>query len=72
MGDFVNYKKRSVSLPLGCKGLMDVLSRRRERRFHEFAELAKALGVSPEEARKMVTSEVTEELKRMLTELERR
>ena len=50
---------------------MDVLSRRRERRFHEFAELAKALGVSPEEARKMVTAEV-EELKRMLTELERR
>jgi hypothetical protein len=71
MGDFVNYKKRSVSLPLGRKDLMDVLSRQRERRFHEFAGLAKALGVSPEEVRKMLTAEV-EELKRMLTELERR
>ena len=71
MGDFVNYKKRSVSLPPGCKDLMHVLSRRRERGFHEFAGLAKALGVSPEEARKMVTAEV-EQLERMLTELERR
>jgi hypothetical protein len=71
MGDLVNYKKRSVSLPPGCKDLMDVLGRQRGRRFHEFAELAKALGVSPKEARKLVTAGV-ERLKRMLTELERR
>src|SRR5437773_4103400 len=25
MGEFVNYKKRSVELPPGCKDLMDVL-----------------------------------------------
>ena len=71
MGNFVNYKKRSFSLPPGCKDLMDVLSHPRERRFHEFAELAKALGVSPEEASEMVADEVKRML-RMLTELERR
>jgi hypothetical protein len=71
MGDFVNCKKRSVSLPAGCKDLIDVLNRRPERRFREFAELAKALGVSPEDAKKMVTSEVAE-LRRLLTELGQR
>jgi predicted nucleic acid-binding OB-fold protein len=71
MSGLVDYRKRSVSLAPGCKDLMDVLSRRRERRFHEFAELAKALRVSPEEARELVFCEVAE-LKRVLTEAEKR
>ncbi|MEI6784478.1 MAG: hypothetical protein WCQ21_26590 [Verrucomicrobiota bacterium] len=74
MGDFVNYKKRSVSLPPGCKDLIDVLSRRPERRFQEFAELLKSRGVNPKEAMKILTSEelVAEEVKRLLSLLEKK
>ena len=69
MGDFVNYKKRSVSLPPGCKDLIDVLSRRPERRFQEFAERLKYRGVNPKEAMKILTSE---EVKRLLSLLEKK
>jgi hypothetical protein len=65
MGDFVNYKKRSASLPPGCKDLIDVLSRRLERRFQKFA----VLGVNSEEAMKIL---ISEEVKSLLTELEKR
>ena len=77
MGDFVNYKKRSVSLPPGCKDLIDVLSRQPERRFQEFAELLKSRGVNPKEAKKILkilTFEelVAEEVKRLLSLLEKK
>jgi len=77
MDDFVNYKKRSVSLPLGCKDLLDVLRRRPERRSQEFADLLRALGGNPEAARKILTSEkfteeeINDEIKWLLTELEK-
>ena len=77
MGDFVKYRKRSVSLPPRCKDLIDVLSRRPERRFQEFAELLKSRGVNPKGAKKILkilTSEelVTEEVKRLLSLLEKK
>ena len=38
----VDYKKRSVRLPAGCKDLIDVLNRRPERRYQESFELLKS------------------------------
>jgi hypothetical protein len=77
MGGFVNYKKRRVSLPPGCKDLIDVLSRRPERRFQEFAKLLKSRGVNPKGAKKILkilTSEelVTYEVKWLLSLLEKK
>jgi hypothetical protein len=77
MGNFVNKRKRSVSLPAGCKDLIDVLSRRPERRFQEFAELLKSRGVNPKGAKKILkilASEelVAEEVKWLLSELEKK
>ncbi len=77
MHDFVNYKTRSVSLPLGSKDLMDVLRRRPERRSEEFAVLLKFLGGSSDAAKKLLTSqeflekEIADEIKWLLTELEK-
>jgi hypothetical protein len=77
MGHFANYKKRRVSLPPRCKDLIDVLRRRPERRFQEFAKLLKSRGVNPKGAKKILkilTSEelVTEEVKWLLSVLERK
>jgi hypothetical protein len=77
MGGFVNYKKRRVSLPPGCKDLMDVLSRRPERRFQEFAELLKSRGVNPKEAKKILKilpfeELVAQELKRLRSLLKKK
>jgi hypothetical protein len=35
MGIFVNYKKRSVELPPGCKDLLDVIHQRPKRKTHQ-------------------------------------
>lgn len=80
MGHFVNYTKRKVSLPPGCKDLIDVLSRRPERRFQELVELLKSRGVNSMEAKKLskfLTSEkfeelVTEDVQRMRSLLEKK
>jgi len=35
MSEFVNYKKRSITLPPGCKNLIDVLQRPRNAKAHD-------------------------------------
>jgi hypothetical protein len=76
MGDFVKHKKRSVGLPAGCRDLIDVLSRQPEQRFQEFAELLKSRGVNSREAKKILkkltSEEVTEEIKWLLSKLEKK
>lgn len=42
MSEFVNYNKRDVSLPPGCKDLVDVLRRRSERQVGSLAASDKA------------------------------
>jgi len=78
MGGFVNYRKRSVRLPPGCRDLIDLLRRRPERRSQEFAALLKAIGGNSEAAKKILTSEefteeeIAEEIKWLLTQLEKK
>jgi hypothetical protein len=50
MADFVNYNKRSVTLPPGCKNLIDVLRSRPDKQFQKFAERLKRARVTHDES----------------------
>src|SRR5216117_2276803 len=47
MGEFVNYKKRSVELPPGCKDLMDVLLKTSKRKTTGVVFQRKCVAISP-------------------------